>query len=188
MTAPSHVLQVLERYADSMKDLKQLLGLDSENSAAKTEYAEVKQLWEKQLRHLQEKKQHSKEKTTHFQKNKGRTEERKKSGQSDQQQELKQLLAETKHKMKELKKEVRHPMTFSDNEYLTANKTTYYDSTTLSQTATEHKKVVTEEPLSQEPKPQPTKECNDRDKRTPSDIPFSTLVSLYRGRALCVLY
>ena len=41
------------RYGEAVKDLKMLLDLDPENAIAKKEFAEVKQLWEKELRELQ---------------------------------------------------------------------------------------------------------------------------------------
>lgn len=130
----------MERYAESMKDLKQLLEVDGENPSAKGEYNEVKQLWEKQLRQLQASSQkqsgsqkqrgkkvsHSnKKKHSPAHKNKVSSKE---SEKSVQQKELEQLLAETKNKMKALKKEVRDPSSFPEDssEYLSASKTTYY--------------------------------------------------------------
>ena len=129
--------QALGKYGESMKDLKQLLELDGENTVAKGEYAAVKQLWEKELRQLQDKNQKQKEKkSSHLSRKKSgqghkqraATKERereKEKEKSMQQRELEQLLAETKNKMKELKKD---PLAFAENpsEYLSASQTTYY--------------------------------------------------------------
>jgi len=46
-------LQAQNRYAESVKDLHQLTTVDPDNAIAKRELAEVKQLWERQLRDLQ---------------------------------------------------------------------------------------------------------------------------------------
>lgn len=159
------LFQAMARYADSMKDLKQLLELDNENSVARGEYATVKQLWEKQLRQLQDKsqkqkgKKSNKKKSSPGQKHKGATKER---GRDMQQQELEQLLAETKNKMKELEKEVRDPLTFAENssEYLNASKTTYYTAPATAQQkataasgGTRRRKVVVEEERGEEQPP-----------------------------------
>ena len=128
-----------------MKDLKHLLEQDNENSAAKTEYAEVKQLWEKQLRHLQatnqqQGKKPSKKKTKQH-KNKESAKER---NQTTQQSQLEQLLAETKAKKDRLKKEsIELSSKENPSEYLSAGKTTYYKPPET--TAKRRRKVVVEE-------------------------------------------
>lgn len=128
----------MKNFGESLKDLKLLLEVDDANAAAKGEYVQVKQLWEKALRQLQtanqqartKKTSHSSKKKSQGHKNKGGNKEEKTAEKRERQKkELEQLLAETKSKMKELKKEVRAPLGFAENssEYLTASKTTYYD-------------------------------------------------------------
>ena len=46
-------LQALSKYMEATKDLKILLEVDPNNSAARQEFNEVKQLWEKKLREIQ---------------------------------------------------------------------------------------------------------------------------------------
>lgn len=145
----------MERYADATKDLKQLLKVDPENTAGKTEFAEVKQLWEKQLRELQGKQQQQSQQ-------KGRVFPEQ---PLDKKQELEQLLAETKSKMNELKREVSEV----PGEFLTASKTTYYkdQENTGSQANTkQRRKVKVEEVGEEQTRSHPTTKGKTAPKRT----------------------
>ena len=146
-----HVLaQEMKRYAESMKDLKLLLERDAENSAAQSEYTQVKKLWEKELRqlqasNLQQQKQERKQTPSSRKKaQKGKPAPKSAAKDKDklqQQRELEKLLAETRTKMQELK-EVQEA--FKGTEYLTPEKTTQYKNLvqTASQAAsTVHRKV-----------------------------------------------
>lgn len=158
-TSGPDLMQAMKKYGEAMKDLKQLLETDQENSAALSECAEVKQLWEKQLRQLQATKQQQrqrekktphaskKKKSNHTQRNKIAPKEKEKL---PQQTELEQLLAETKSKMKKMKEDGRGASSFTENplDYLTASKTTYYKEPKEPeepQTTGRRRKVVIEE-------------------------------------------
>ena len=192
-----------------MKDLKQLLVLDAENSAAKSEYGEVKQLWEKQLRKLQattepsqssqpsqqarsqrgrKQPSSSKKKQAHKVKSPTGGKEGGTKEKSVQQRELKQLLEETKSKMKELKE---NPMAFASagSDYLNASKTTYFNKTpqpraeapvqpeaqlppqATAQPSTRRRKIVVEEERSEEVTPSlsqaSTTACTDKRRDSP---------------------
>lgn len=149
---PSPSPQAMDKYAESMKDLKQLLELDNENSVAKTEFSAVKQMWEKQLRQLQEKNEKVKGNKPSPGKKKSSSGHKQKASSRDktrQQQELAQLLVETKNKVKEMK---RGDLSFTEkpSEYLNASKTTYYKPTHTQQESStagtsRRRKVVIEE-------------------------------------------
>ena len=183
---PTHTYtQALEKFSESMKDLKKLLSLDADNSAAKGEYAEVKHLWEKQLRKIQQQQQRQGGKQTSGSKKKQSSQQQKtKSGgggkeKSIQQRELEQLLEETKSKVKQLKE---NPMSFSEtagSAYLNASKTTYYKPKSTSQPRLQPNPETTSHPhtrLNVEPKASPTLQ--------PSSQPTSQLASTKRRRVV----
>ena len=109
----------MDKYAESAKDLKQLLSVDQSNSVARAELEEVKKLWEKKLRLLQADSQQQKVKIGEGEKRRNtrkghlggveKDKERKKEGGVkgkgiSQREELEQLLAMTKNKMMEMEK------------------------------------------------------------------------------------
>ena len=116
----------MEKFADSLKDLKQLLEVDKKNSAARAEFEEVKKLWEKQLRVLQADAQQQKKAAEGDSKLKGARKEhggeKEKKGReaTHSREELERLLAATKSRIKEMEKTTKLDSTKSKTEAPTA--------------------------------------------------------------------